>query len=219
MPTYRKLLSFTSYGNTQLCQTNKNQTDNIMESVNTEHDKDSSAAMSAVTSKTKVLAIGDSEESSTDNKRISKYDRYNFREDFKSHLGYLLVGTRNPIDVIDDWDIVWRFGASVQDKGNHVRRYRFHCVKGNSWLPGTLINGPALCGREVMDVVRKQLKEENWVSDNAIETPFKTPHSKEYYNCDQYIQHVVSVALNSQISKLFLYLLHLHREYVKNKKQ
>ncbi|KAH8299321.1 hypothetical protein KR044_000388 [Drosophila immigrans] len=174
--------------------------------------------MAIVMSKSKVLAIGDPGESSTENKRTPMYDRHNFQADFRTHLSYLLVGSRSPIDVVEDWNTVWQFSASVVKKGNHVRRYRFHYVKGSSWLPGILISGPAISGREALDEVKKRLSEENWISENEIETPLKTKLGKEYYNCDQYIQRVVSAALDAQHGKLFLYLLHLHREYVKDKK-
>ncbi|KAH8354922.1 hypothetical protein KR093_001352, partial [Drosophila rubida] len=169
-----------------------------------------------VTLTTKVLAIGDSEESSAEDKRKSKYKQHNFQDDFRTHLAYILVGTRSPIDVVEDWNAVWRFSASVHNKDKHVRRYRFHYVKGNDSPPGTIISGPVISGQEAMDHVRKQLSEENWVSENEIETPLKTYISKKYYNCDQYIQHIVSNALGSQSSRLFKYLLHLHRECVRD---
>lgn len=54
-----------------------------------------------------------------------------------------------------------------------------------------------------MNEVKKLLSGENWVGDNVIEAPLRDKSSKEYYNSDQYIQHVVSQALDAASGRLF----------------
>ncbi|XP_034478022.1 uncharacterized protein LOC117784403 [Drosophila innubila] len=174
-----------------------------------------------ITSKIKVLDIGDEEEDieeyPIEKTGASKFYR-DFQADFRKHLSYLLFGTHSPIEFVDDWNLVGRFGASVHKKDNQTRSYSFHYTTDNTTPPGTIIIGPAINKRAAMDLVRKRLSDENWISENEISTPLKAKLDNRYYYRDQYIRQVVSDAIETENSRLLNYLLHLHREYMKDKK-
>ncbi|XP_030570017.1 uncharacterized protein LOC115769348 [Drosophila novamexicana] len=184
-----------------------------MEEFNTETEKETEVA--TITRKAKVLAIG-GEECSTKKPPSFKYNANNFQEDFRKHLCLLLTGSRKTIEVVEDWDLVERFTAASIKEDNQPRRYHFSCQKGNSYPRGTFISGPTFNPMEVMALLRKRLKEEKWISKNVIETPLKTKIvGKKYYGSDQYIQEVVSEALDVEMMRIFKfvqYLQYSHRE-------
>lgn len=105
-----------------------------------------------------------------------------------------------------------RFGVSSIKKDNQPRRYYFYIVHGNIYKPGDIFSGPAFDGKAIMNTVKNRLKEENWISQNVIETPLKTKFDRSlYYSSDQFIQQVVSDALNSEEPRIFKFLQYLHR--------
>ncbi|KRF79651.1 uncharacterized protein Dvir_GJ26649 [Drosophila virilis] len=171
-----------------------------------------------ITSKTKVLAIGDGNEEYPKNKQLpAKDDVHFFREDFTKRLCLLLTGNPTPIHVVKDWDLVQRFGAASIKKDNQPRRYHFVCGRGNSYSTGEIISGPVFNAVDVLNIVKNRLKAENWISTNVIETPLKTKVSRAhdpFYGSDQYIQGIVSDALHAEDVKLFKFLLYLHRESI-----
>ncbi|KAH8410932.1 hypothetical protein KR222_011727, partial [Zaprionus bogoriensis] len=167
-----------------------------------------------ISRKAMVLAIGDKEEISTTQKND---DRLNFKEDFMQHLALLLLDTHDPVEVIDDWTQIERFGMASVKEDNKPRQYHFYRVGDHTNHDRReLISGPTLHSRLVLDEVKKRLSGENWIADNIIETPFRAKEAKEYYNLDMYMQHQVSEALDAPGTQLFKYVLHLHREYVRN---
>ncbi|KAM8713430.1 hypothetical protein ACLKA7_013703 [Drosophila subpalustris] len=158
---------------------------------------ESNTEKDTITSKIKVLAIGDQveepEEYTTDKQCSSKHLRH-----FISHLGYVLLGSRSHVEFVNDWNKVGRFTASIIKKENQPRIYAFNYTIGNSWTPETIISGPTINGRAVMDDVKQMLSEENWISENEICTPLKAKLGNHYYNRDGYIQHIVSKALDAE---------------------
>lgn len=118
------------------------------------------------------------------------------------------------MDVVEDWSKVDRFAAASIKEGNQPRRYHFYIVHGNNYKPGEIISGPVFDGKAIMKTVKNRLKEENWISENVIETPLKTKiDGKDYCSFDQYIQQVVSEALETESPKIFRFLQYLHRNY------
>ncbi|XP_034106411.1 uncharacterized protein LOC117569391 [Drosophila albomicans] len=171
-------------------------------------------------SKIKVLAIGDPDEDLPKEPETSKYlYQQNLQADFRKHLGYLLLGTRSPIEVVEDWNTVRRFEAKSVKEDKKPRQYSFYFTKPGKWVPGTMISGPVLHGAAVLEEVKKRLSEENWISENVIQTPLKTKESKEYYNSDMFIQKVVSDAIDTDGTRLFKYVLNLHRAYMNENKR
>ncbi|XP_064551915.1 uncharacterized protein LOC135437781 [Drosophila montana] len=188
-----------------------------MEKDNAETKKEEEVA--TITSKTKVLAIGDEDEEYPKNKQLpAKYNMNFLREDFRKHLCLLLTGNRTPIDVVEDWNAVGRFGAASIKEDNQPRRYHFSCGRGNSFSTGEIISGPVLNAAEALNLVKNRLKTENWISSNVIETPLKTKVSRPdnpFYGSDQYIQGIVSDALDAEKVKLIKFLRYLHRESIR----
>ncbi|KAH8299335.1 hypothetical protein KR044_000416, partial [Drosophila immigrans] len=160
--------------------------------------------------KIKVLAIGDPEEDGQFVAVKSKYAHQRELE-FRRHLSYLLLGTRDPPEVVEDWNTVRRFEAKSVKEDDKPRRYSFHFAKAGESLSGTNISGPIYDGWAVLEEVKKRLSEENWISDNVIETPLKTKQSKECYNSDVFIQSIVSDAIDTDRKRMFQYVLNLHR--------
>lgn len=64
-----------------------------------------------------------------------------------------------------------------------------------------------------MDELKKLLSEENWIGDNVIETPLSGKVSREYYNCDSYIQHIVSQALGAVTNRLLAYISYMQKKH------
>ncbi|KAH8354920.1 hypothetical protein KR093_001348 [Drosophila rubida] len=166
----------------------------------------------------KVLAIGDPEDV-TDKPEPSKYAyQRDFAANFKKHLGFLLVGTRSPIEVNEELKTMGRFQARNVKEDNKRRRYLFHFARDGEGRSGTIISGAVMNGGAVMEDVRNRLSEENWVSENVFETPFKTERGKEYNDNDSFIQSVVLDAIDADEKRVFKYVLNLHRAYMKEKK-
>lgn len=172
-----------------------------------------------MTSSFKVLSIGDQDENSTPTKKAAKYEQYNFQEDFKKHLAKLLVETSIPIPIVENWDTVEAFFAASVKEGNQPRRYYFYCGHGRTFPRSVIISGPTYRAVVVMHELKKLLSGENWVEDNCIEAPLRAKESKEYYNCDSYIQHMVSRALDAASKRLFGYIFYMQQQHInKNKK-
>lgn len=170
-----------------------------------------------VTSTVKILSIGDQDESSTPKKTIAKYERHNFEDDFKKRLAVLLLKTSIPIPIVENWSTVESFGAASIKEGNKPRRYYFLIGHGHSYSKPTIISGPTFNARKVMYELKKILKGENWVGDNVIEVPLRDKSSKEFYNSDQYIQHVVSQALDAASGRLVQYIYYLQQKHLHKK--
>ncbi|XP_017868452.1 PREDICTED: uncharacterized protein LOC108617241 [Drosophila arizonae] len=178
-----------------------------MEENNTEVKEKSDVA--ELTSKTKVLSIGDDESPAREKNRNTDI----LQENLRKHFCQLLTGSRIAIDVVPDWDKVDRFGAASIKEGNQPRRYHFYVLHGNNYKPGEIISGPVFDGNAMMEVVRNRLKEENWISKNVIETPLKAKLGSEPYAYDQYIQQIVSEALYGESPRIFRFVQYLHRNY------
>lgn len=165
-------------------------------------------------SKSKVLSIGDDDCLST-NKPEENYNYDSFRDDFRKHLCVILTGIKTPIDVTIDWNLVDRFGAASIKEGNQPRQYHFYGQRGNSgWRSHMIISGPTFNAKEVFKNVRNRLKEENWISENVIETPLRTKvGGGAHFGSDQYIQKIVSDALNAESKRLLKFIQYLHRSY------
>lgn len=165
------------------------------------------------------MSIGDPDESITAPKNSTKKEWYNFPEDFRKHLGLLLVGTKIPKQIVENWDTVESFGAASIKKDNQPRRYYFYCGYGRSFPNSVIISGPTFRSIEVMRELKKLLSEENWVGDNVIETPLRGKLDKNYYDSDRYIQHIVSEALDAAWKRLFTYIYYLQNEHLKKNKK
>ncbi|TDG42655.1 hypothetical protein AWZ03_010922 [Drosophila navojoa] len=168
-----------------------------MEKNNTEVEGKSD--VTEITSATKVLSIGDDESPEREKNRNTDI----LQENLRKHLCQLLTGSRTPIDVDVDWDKVDRFGVASIKEDNQPRRYHFYVLHGNNYKPGEISSGPVFDGNAMMEIVRKRLKEENWISKNVIETPLKAKLGSEPYASDQYIQQIVSEALYGESPRIF----------------
>ncbi|XP_032590513.1 uncharacterized protein LOC116805012 [Drosophila grimshawi] len=185
-----------------------------MEEVSLENKKDT---MSTITNAVNVLAIGDEEETSESNNLapISKQKRFQMR--YEKHLSILLNGGRPLSSDCKKWNSYEYFSVASIKEENQPRRYHFRCSRKRDFRSGEIFNGPTFKAQHVMDEVRKVLKDENWISEYVIETPLKgKTEADACYNCDQYIQNVASYAMGAAYQRIFLFVLHLHKEYMKN---
>lgn len=159
----------------------------------------------------KVLSIGD-DESTASEKSVENRNVDILQESFRKHLCQLLTGSRIPIEVVEDWNRVDRFGVTSIKKDKQPRRYHFYLLHGNIYKPGDIFSEPVFDGKAIREVVRNRLIGENCISENVIETPLRTKFDRSlYHSSDQFIQQVVSDALNTKAPKLFRFLQFLHR--------
>lgn len=125
----------------------------------------------------------------------------------------LLVETSIPIPIVENWDTVEVFSAASVQEGDRPRRYYFYCSRGRPLYRSVIISGPTYRAKLVMDELKKLLSEENWIGDNVIETPLSGKVSREYYNCDSYIQHIVSQALGAVTNRLLAYISYMQKKH------
>ncbi|XP_032589815.1 uncharacterized protein LOC116804940 isoform X3 [Drosophila grimshawi] len=175
------------------------------------------AKIDTITSKTKVLAIGDERIPYAIKKKPVKYDNsVKLRHDYLKRIGLLLMGSQAPIGDVDDSTTSDWIGVETIKEHNKPDRFKFYCLRGKNnpntklWLFRTH-NAQA-----IMYGVRKLLKDENWISKDVIQSPLKADVSGQYYNDETYYIHrMVSKVSYDEHVKLSQFMHYLNFEHSK----
>ncbi|TDG42656.1 hypothetical protein AWZ03_010923 [Drosophila navojoa] len=170
-----------------------------------------------VTSKVKVLSIGDQEEYLKPEKpKETEFDKQIFYDECRRHFGQLLLGSRTPF-VSNNWFVMDLFEVKTIEEDDEPRRYQFECNIGGS--PGKYVErgvfGQTLYADEVMHELRNRLKDKKWISKNTLVLPKKTDLTRSTYRFadEYYIHNMIVDIIQGQRFKIFKFLLYLHQEY------
>ncbi|XP_017835353.1 uncharacterized protein LOC108594725 [Drosophila busckii] len=178
-----------------------------METVATEPE----AVQKTLANKLQVLSIGDREKR-LPSRKLAEANKQSIHDDFLPHLAKLILGTRHPPEIIENW--VLYDCIKVGSTGN-PKRYGFYY---NRPAPNPLLSGCPFHRQSLMDRVKERFSAEKWVSDFEIETPLKTKPAGLHYRSDIYIQNAVSDCFDQEEEQIFKYVYYQHEEYMKSKK-
>lgn len=135
-------------------------------------------------------------------------------------MSLLLLGSRIPIEIIDDWNTVELFGMACVKKDNKPTQYHFLCGSYARHFPiSTQMTGPTLNARGVLKKLKELLSEENWIADNVIQSPLRAKLPNTLHYSDWYIQKMVSEALDYETNRIFWYIQYLQEEHLKKRRR
>ncbi|XP_032589817.1 uncharacterized protein LOC116804941 [Drosophila grimshawi] len=188
-----------------------------MEEVNTEIE----TTLAAVTSKAKVLAIGDGERcDKSKNNAVKDNDTKNFMADCLNHVSRLLLSGLTPIEARRDWP--WEvLEIKFIREDNQLKRCHFHCYRSRKYLHDYCTDLKHVCiyNAELgLHEIRKRLKSENWISRYVLELPLKTKLDPEIYGTGETaIWGVCNSVVSDNRNDVFRFLHFLHKQYVEEK--
>ncbi|KRG05057.1 uncharacterized protein Dmoj_GI26542 [Drosophila mojavensis] len=185
-----------------------------------EQETEDDTTLTTLTSTTKVLAIGDPKEVVSRRKAKPVTIENSFSVDCTNYLSLVLMGNPAPVDDVSGLCPIEWFGMVTFAFENQPTRYQFYCYPAQKTKPRhTYLNYfyQTINANAVLRDVRRFLKEENWISKNAIVGPLKGDVYRNAYKPEEfYILGFVFKALNIQRAKVLPYLMYLHREHAHN---